>query len=117
MVREFIKSWEVEWRPTMHPLSISSRRHGIPEVIAFCALLGGLLGQPAAADTYWVGSGAGCTHATIQAAVNAAVASVEADEIRISQSQAYTQQQILIDQAQGNHQRIHGIDIAWVKRW
>ena len=58
----------------MHPLSISSRRHGIPEVIAFCALLGGLLGQPAAADTYWVGSGAGCTHATLDAALAAALA-------------------------------------------
>lgn len=64
-------------------------------------MTGLLLSLPAAAALYRVGSGAGCTHATIQAAVNAAVASVEADEIRISQSQAYTQQQILIDQAQG----------------
>ncbi|MBP6329968.1 MAG: hypothetical protein KA357_09135, partial [Dokdonella sp.] len=59
-------------------------------------MTGLLLSLPAAAALYRVGSGAGCTHATIQAAVNAAVASVEADEIRISQSQAYTQQQILI---------------------
>ncbi len=60
-----------------------------------------LVTPPAGAALYRIGTGAGCTHATIQAAVNAAAASVEADELRISQTQNYTQQNILIDQAMG----------------
>ena len=65
------------------------------------ALAGLLSAAPAAAAIYRVGIGAGCTHATIQGAVGAAFSSAEADVIRISQTQSYTQQSILIDQVQG----------------
>lgn len=65
------------------------------------AVTGLLLSLPAAAALYRVGSGAGCTHTNVQSAINAAVASFEADEIRITQSQSYPQQALLIDQAQG----------------
>jgi len=65
------------------------------------ALAGLLSAAPAAAAIYRVGIGAGCTHASIQGAVGAAFSSAEADVIRISQTQSYTQQSILIDQVQG----------------
>ncbi len=59
--------------------STSIRRSRTPtamrrSIVAFGALLGVLLGQPAVAATYWVGSGAGCTHATLDAAFAAALA-------------------------------------------
>jgi hypothetical protein len=65
------------------------------------ALASAFMAVPALAATYRVGTGTGCTHATIQAAVDAAAVTATADEIHVSQSQAYTQQTILIDQAQG----------------
>ena len=74
-------------------------------MIRFTGLFAGLtcllLATPASAALYRVGIGSGCTHATIQAAINAAEASAEADEVRITQTQTYVQQEILIDEAQG----------------
>lgn len=58
--------------------------------------------QPAAAAVYRVGSGAGCTHASIQAAIGAAAASADDDEIRLGATLAYTQQALLIDEAAGS---------------
>lgn len=55
---------------------------GILLPIAFAAMAWS--SSPVHAATYRVGSGAGCTHATIQAAINAAVATAADDEIRIS---------------------------------
>lgn len=54
---------------------------------------------PAHAATYRVGNGTGCTHATIQAAINAAVATAADDEIRISGN--WTSQALTINAAQG----------------
>jgi hypothetical protein len=56
---------------------------------------------PAAAAVYRVGSGPGCTHASIQAAIGAAAASAASDEIRLSATLAYSQQALLVDGAQG----------------
>jgi hypothetical protein len=69
--------------------------------LAATALAGAFIAGPVFAATYRVGSGTGCTHATIQAAVAAAATTAEPDEIRISRTQAYAQQAILIDHAQG----------------
>jgi hypothetical protein len=57
---------------------------------------------PAAAAIYRVGSGAGCTHASIQAAIAAAAVSAADDEIRLSATLAYSQQALLIDEVQGS---------------
>lgn len=51
-------------------------------------------GGHAQAATYIVGTGAGCTHATIPAALAAANASPGEDTVRITRSQAYTAQAI-----------------------
>ena len=58
------------------------------------------LASPLSAATYRVGSGAGCTHATIQAAIDAAVATAADDEIRISNT-SWTGQALSINAAQG----------------
>lgn len=68
-------------------------------------LLGALLislivATPAWASIFKVGTGAGCTHSTIQAAVNAANANPGVDHILISRSQAYTAQAISMTAAQ-----------------
>ena len=54
----------------------------------------------ALAATYRVGNGAGCTHSTIQAAINAAVAGAADDEIRITTA-SWTGQALSINAAQG----------------
>lgn len=46
------------------------------------------------------GSGAGCTHTTIQAAVDAAQSSPGADVIRVARDAAYTAQQVMISTSQ-----------------
>ena len=51
---------------------------------AIAAVAIALLTPPVLGATYRVGSGAGCTHATIQAAIDTAVATAADDEIRIS---------------------------------
>ncbi len=55
--------------------------------------------QSASAATYRVGSGASCTHSTIQAAIDDAVASAADDEIRISGN--WTGQALSINAAEG----------------
>lgn len=57
---------------------------------------------PVHAAIYRVGSGAGCTHSSIQAAIGAAAVSPESDEIRLSATLTYTQQSLLIDQVKGS---------------
>ncbi len=56
---------------------------------------------PAVAAIYRVGSGTGCTHASIQAAIGAAAVSAADDEIRLSATLAYAQQALLVDTVQG----------------
>ena len=55
---------------------------------------------PASASIFKVGTGTGCTHSTIQAAVNAANANPGVDHIILTRSISYTQQAIKIQQAQ-----------------
>jgi predicted outer membrane repeat protein len=64
---------------------------------ALCSVV--LLFAAAGADAaiYAVGSEAGCTHATIQDAVDAAEANSEEDFIRIPHSQVWTEQAVVID--------------------
>lgn len=67
----------------------------------FIAFLAGVaLSTPAAASVYRVGSGPGCTHASIQAAIDAAEASAAADDILISGA-SYANQTLVIDGAHG----------------
>ena len=68
----------------------------------FIAAVAALAAMPASAAIYTVGSGAGCTHAAIQAAIDAAAASSGADEIRLSGG-PYTAQALTlrIDAAHG----------------
>jgi len=61
-----------------------------------------LFALPGSAAVYRVGSGAGCTHASIQAAIGAAAVSAADDEIRLSATLAYSQQALLVDAAQGS---------------
>ncbi len=56
--------------------------------------------SPAGASTFKVGTGTGCTHSTIQAAVNAANANPGVDHIIITRSLNYTAQAVKIQQAQ-----------------
>jgi len=60
-----------------------------------------LFALPGSAAVYRVGSGAGCTHASIQAAIGAAAVSAADDEIRLSATLAYSQQALLVDSVQG----------------
>ncbi len=55
---------------------------------------------PAWASVFKVGTGTGCTHSTIQAAVNAANANPGRDSIIITRSLSYTAQAVKIQQAQ-----------------
>ncbi|MBN8482209.1 MAG: hypothetical protein J0L88_11535 [Xanthomonadales bacterium] len=73
-------------------------RSFIPSAIA--AVATALLAQTAFAATYRVGSGAGCTHTTIQAAITDAVATAADDEIRVSNT-SWTGQALAINAAQG----------------
>jgi len=56
--------------------------------------------QPAAAALFAVGTGPGCTHGTVQAALDAAEASAGADEIRVSRSLGYTAQALVLTTGQ-----------------
>lgn len=60
------------------------------------------------AAIYRVGVGSGCTHSTIQSAIGSAAITAEADEIRVTQSQSYVQQALLIDQVQGTLELLGG---------
>ena len=70
-------------------------------------LLAAACSTPVAAAVYRVGSGAGCTHASIQAAIDAAEASTAADEILISGA-SYANQTLAIDNARGTLTLIGG---------
>ncbi len=63
------------------------------------ALVGAGLAPMALAATYTVGS-SGCTHATIQAAINAAAANPGLDTIRVTRSLAYTAQALVVNTAE-----------------
>jgi hypothetical protein len=54
-------------------------------------------GVQAHAATFRVGAGAGCTHAAVQAAVDAAAASPGVDTVLVARNQSYNGQQILIN--------------------
>ncbi|MEO7200393.1 MAG: hypothetical protein ABIY56_09285, partial [Dokdonella sp.] len=69
-------------------------------VIWGCLLVVTAMASPVEASIFKVGSGTGCTHSTIQAAVNAANANPGLDHIIITRSVSYTQQAIKIQQAQ-----------------
>jgi len=73
--------------------------HRLPALIASLAVIS--FSTPAAAAVYRVGSGSGCTHASIQAAIGAAAVTTADDEIRLSATLAYSQQALLVDQVQG----------------
>lgn len=71
------------------------RRLAFPSaVIALVALAGA---DRVDAETFRVGIGNGCTHATAQAALDAAAASSGGDLVLLSRSVAYTQQQLTVD--------------------
>ena len=53
--------------------------------------------EPAWSDLYTVGVGAGCTHATVQAAVDAAVQTAETDTILVARNTTYNAQAISIE--------------------
>lgn len=62
-------------------------------------LVGAGLAPTARAATYTVG-GSGCTHGTIQAAINAAAGNPGIDTIRVSRSLAYTEQALVVNTAE-----------------
>jgi len=64
--------------------------------VAFLALAV-LLPVTSLAATYRVGSGGGCTHATIQAAVNTAAGNAGLDTVRITRTLNYTNQNIVVE--------------------
>lgn len=59
-----------------------------------------MFADSAVAATYAVGNGTGCTHATIQSAINAAESNPGADTIRVTRSLGYTQQALVVVTAQ-----------------
>ncbi|MBS0438946.1 MAG: hypothetical protein JSS33_06020 [Proteobacteria bacterium] len=69
----------------------------------FALALFGLLANSAQAAVYIVGTGAGCTHSTIQAAVNAANNSFGIATVRITRSLGYSSQAITVN---GNTQEL-----------
>ena len=69
-------------------------------VIWGALLIGLAVASPAGASVFKVGTGTGCTHSTIQAAVDAANANPGVDHIILTRSISYTQQAIKIQQAQ-----------------
>lgn len=68
--------------------------------LRFTAVLMMVAAAPAHAAVYAVGTEPGCTHATIQAAVDAAEANPGEDFIRIPHSQVWNEQAIVINTAQ-----------------
>jgi len=84
------------------PLLVCSQRDAaahVPVGRMLPLVLATALAQPsdASAATYRVGGGSGCTHATIQAAVNSAAANAGFDTIRITRSLSYTNQNIVVE--------------------
>lgn len=67
-----------------------------PRAFAATALVAACSAGSAEAATFWVGSGAGCTHATIQAAIDAAAANgVSADDVNV-RAGTYVNQSLVI---------------------
>ena len=68
----------------------------VPCPLRYALTLAALLAcNSAAAAVFTVGAaGSGCSHLTVQAAIDAAIATPEADTIRIARSQSYPQQEI-----------------------
>ncbi|MBB5208182.1 hypothetical protein [Chiayiivirga flava] len=77
------------WFPLRHSYALRART-GV-------ALLLLAVAAPAGALTYSVGPGATCTHATLQAAVDAAAANPGPDTVRIVRNATWTAQQISTD--------------------
>lgn len=71
--------------------------HRRAHLVALLLMVGGLLPVALPAATYRVGGGSGCTHATIQAAVNSAAANPGFDTIRLTRSLAYNAQAVVVD--------------------
>jgi hypothetical protein len=69
--------------------------HPTSRLIGFA--LATMFAASAQAAIFTVGSGTGCTHATIQAAVNAAAASPGADTVRITRSLSYESQAVVVN--------------------
>jgi predicted outer membrane repeat protein len=85
----------------IHLPHLASAARAVSMVVAFSVAL--LAADIAQAATYVVGTPVGsgqCTHATVQAAVNAAAASPGADTIRVTRSVSWTAQQISINSDQ-----------------
>lgn len=61
-----------------------------------CLLVALCLGAPSKAATYRVGVGTGCTHASIQSALDAAAASAESDVVVITRSASWTAQALTL---------------------
>lgn len=69
--------------------------------LAFALIGMALLPVPALhAATYIAGTGNGCTHATVQAAINAAQANAGPDTVRVTRTQAWNAQELVINTAQ-----------------
>ncbi len=86
-----------------HRRGIALRRLLHQAVAGFAALVAfglAVQGRPADAAIFTVGSGAGCTHGTIQSAIAAANANPGADTVRITRSLAYTGVGVQINTAQ-----------------
>jgi hypothetical protein len=75
-------------------------RPSTPRWLPFAAILLMAAALPARANVYAVGPDAGCTHATIQAAIDAAEANPGEDFIRIPHSQIWNNQALAINTAQ-----------------
>ena len=75
----------------IHAFSIRS----LPGIAALLTMA-----MPAESAVYAVGPGPGCTHATIQAAIDAANANPGDDFVRVPHSQVWNEQALVIDTAQ-----------------
>jgi hypothetical protein len=84
----------------MHPIPARPDR-GFVLIKAALLLLIASISPAAVATIFTVGAGgSGCTHTTIQDAINAAEANAGADTVRITRSLSYTGQQIFVNTAQ-----------------
>jgi hypothetical protein len=101
-------------RRSLHPEALRERRHaaagsratgGVRHLVAAVALLAS---APALATNYFVG--AGCTYATVQAAINAAAAQVSGSRpvIYVATNQAYSNQALSITTGHQDTVTLHG---------
>jgi hypothetical protein len=79
--------------------SLLSPASRAPRTLLAILLCAGAERVPAAIFTVGA-AGGGCTHTTIQAAVNAAAANSEADTVRITRTQSYLAQQVVVNTTQ-----------------